>query len=43
VCVTKEVSGNTVPVRRLGSDKHETFKREDIIKDILQANKLPLN
>ena len=43
VCGKKEVADNTVTVRRLGSDKQETFKREDIIKDILQANKLPLN
>jgi threonyl-tRNA synthetase len=43
VCGKKEVSENTVTVRRLGSEKQETFKREDLIKNILDANKLPLN
>jgi threonyl-tRNA synthetase len=43
VCGKKEVSENTVTVRRLGSDKQETFKRKDLIKNILDANKLPLN
>ncbi len=43
VCGKKEVAENTVTVRRLGSDKQETFKREDLIKNILKANKLPLN
>ena len=39
----KEVEEKTVSVRRLGSDKQETFKREDLIKNMLIANKLPLN
>ena len=43
VCGKKEVTENTVTVRRLGSEKQETFKREDLIKNILTANKLPLN
>jgi len=43
VCGKKEVAENTVTVRRLGSEKQETFKREDLIKSILAANKLPLN
>jgi threonyl-tRNA synthetase len=43
VCGKKEVAENTVSVRRLGSEKQETFKREDLIKTILDANKLPLN
>ena len=43
VCGKKEVADNTVTVRRLGSEKQETFKREDLIKNILTANKLPLN
>ena len=43
VCGKKEVIDNTVTVRRLGSEKQEIFKREDIIKNILIANKLPLN
>jgi threonyl-tRNA synthetase len=43
VCGKKEVAENTVSVRRLGSEKQETFKREDLIKSILSDNKLPLN
>jgi threonyl-tRNA synthetase len=43
VCGKKEITDNTVTVRRLGSEKQETFKREDLIKNILDANKLPLN
>ena len=34
---------NTVTVRKLGSEKQETIKREDLIKNMLKANKLPLN
>jgi len=43
VCGKKEIAENTVTVRRLGSEKQETFKREDLIKSILADNKLPLN
>ena len=43
VCGKKEVTEGTVTIRRLGSDKQETLKREDLIKNILMANKLPLN
>jgi len=43
VCGKKEVAENTVTIRRLGSDKQETLKREDLIKSILKANELPLN
>ena len=43
VCGKKEVAENTVTVRKLGSDKQETFKKDDFIKSILNANKLPLN
>jgi threonyl-tRNA synthetase len=43
VCGKKEVSEQTVTVRRLGSEQQETLKREDLIKNILIANKLPLN
>jgi len=43
VCGKKEVAENTVTIRRLGSEKQEIFKREDLIKNILDANKLPLN
>ena len=43
VCGKKEVADNTVTIRRLGSEKQETIKREDLIKNMLIANKLPLN
>ena len=43
VCGKKEVAENTVTIRKLGSDKQETMKREDLIKNMLSSNKLPLN
>jgi len=43
VCGKKEVADKTVTIRRLGSEKQETIKREDFIKNMLTANKLPLN
>ena len=43
VCGKKEVKENTVTVRKLGSDKQEIVKREDLIKNMLTSNKLPLN
>ena len=43
VCGKKEVADQTVTVRRLGSEKQETLTRDQFIKNILQANKLPLN
>ena len=39
----KEVAENTVTVRKLGSEKQEIMKREDLIKNMLASNKLPLN
>ena len=43
VCGKKEVSENTVTIRKLGSDKQETIKKDDFIKNMLDLNKLPLN
>ncbi len=43
VCGKKEVADKTVTVRKLGSEKQETIKRQDFIKNMLQKNKLPLN
>ena len=43
VCGKKEVADNTVTIRKLGSEKQETIKRQDFIKNMLQKNKLPLN
>ena len=43
VCGKKEVAENSVSIRKLGSDKQETVKKEDLIKNMLDLNKLPLN
>ena len=43
VCGKKEVADNTVTVRKLGSDKQEVMKRENLIKNMLASNKMPLN
>ena len=43
VCGKKEEKDKTVTVRTLGSDKQKTFKRQDIIKNIIQSNKMPIN
>jgi len=43
ICGKKESKENTVTVRRLGSEKQETLKRNELIKKMLNANKLPLN
>ena len=37
------MSDNTVTVRKLGSEKQEVIKREELIKNMLDLNKLPLN
>ncbi len=43
VCGKKEMKDKTVTIRRLGSEKQETITRQELIKNMLQANKLPLN
>ncbi len=43
VCGKKEVADNTVTLRKLGSDKQNVIKRQDLIKNMLDLNKLPLN
>ena len=43
VCGKKEVNDKTVTVRKLGSDKHVVMKRDKLIKNMLDLNKLPLN
>ncbi len=43
VCGKKEAADSTATIRRLGSEKQETIKREDLIKNMIQDNKLPLN
>ncbi len=43
VCGKKEVADNTVTVRKLGSDKQVIMKREELIKNMIDLNRLPLN
>ena len=43
VCGKKEVLENTVTIRKLGSEKQETIKKDKLIKNMLDLNKLPLN
>ena len=43
VCGNKESEDKTVTIRRLGSEKQTTVKREELIKKMIQENKLPLN
>ena len=43
VCGKKEVTENTVTIRKLGTDKQELMKREDLIKTMLELNKMPIN
>ena len=40
---TPDMINKTVTIRRLGSEKQETITRQELIKNMLQANKLPLN
>ena len=43
VCGKKEEKDNTVTLRTLGSEKQETFKRDEIIQLIINSNKMPTN
>ena len=43
LCGKKKKKDKTVPVRTLGSDKQETFKREELIQSIIKSNKMPIN
>ena len=43
ICGKKEQSDDTVTIRKLGSEKQETIKRSDFIKQMSKLNKLPLN
>ena len=43
VCGKKEEKDKTVTIRKLGSDKQETIKRDVLIKNMINDNKLPLN
>ena len=41
--VAKELKRNAYKVKISGSDKQEVMKRDDLIKNMLASNKLPLN
>tara|TARA_B100000965_G_scaffold248022_1_gene208328 strand:+ start:445 stop:2361 length:1917 start_codon:yes stop_codon:yes gene_type:complete len=43
ICGKKESTSETVTIRRLGSEKQENIKTSKFLKEILNANKLPLN
>ncbi len=43
VCGKKEVTDNTVTIRKLGSDKQQVMKKADLFKLMLDLNKMPLN
>ena len=43
VCGKKEEKDKTVTVRTLGSEKQETFKRDEFIERIIKSNKMPIN
>ena len=43
ICGKKEETNDTVTIRKLGSEKQETIKRSDFIKQMSKLNKLPLN
>jgi len=42
ICGEKEVKNNSITIRRLGSEKQETLKLDEAIKNISKKNKLPL-
>ena len=43
IIALKEITEKTVTVRKLGSDKQEVMKREELIKNMLDLNKFPIN
>ena len=43
ICGKKEEEKNTVTIRKLGSEKQETIKKEKLINDLIMLNKFPLN
>ena len=43
ICGKKEEKKNTVTIRKLGSEKQETIKKEKLINDLIMLNKFPLN
>ena len=43
ICGKKEEKEKSVTIRKLGSEKQETIKIKDFIKNMTSNNKLPLN
>ncbi len=43
ICGKKEEKDNTISIRKLGSEKQESIKRVDLIKNMISLNKFPLN
>jgi len=43
ICGQKEVSNNSVTIRKLGSEKQETLSLSEAIKQISNQNKFPIN
>ena len=43
ICGKKEEQDNTITIRKLGSEKQETIKTNQLIKNMTSLNKLPLN
>ncbi|KPU82103.1 threonyl-tRNA synthetase [SAR11 cluster bacterium PRT-SC02] len=43
ICGKKEEQDNTITIRKLGSEKQETIKINQLIKNMTSLNKLPLN
>ena len=43
ICGKKEEEKNTVTIRKLGSEKQETVKKEKLVNDLIMLNKFPLN
>jgi len=43
ICGKKEEENNTVTIRKLGSEKQETIKKEKLLKNLNMLNKFPLN
>ena len=42
VTCSSQEEADTISIRKLGSEKQESIKRKDLIKNMLSLNKLPL-
>ena len=43
ICGKKEADSDTVTIRKLGSEKQETIKRDQLINNLVKLNKFPIN